>query len=761
MAVDVIDKPSKPKFKAWSPIMLRKANANWARYEYGRMRGHRDYMERAKYCERMYLGGGLQWLAEDYTALAEVNIKPIEQNQILPKVNAALGYQIANRMDISFVPRNDGADDDKANILSKVIRQIADANKLHWLETGVCGDGFIQERGYYDLRISYDTNMLGEITIEALDPLDVVPDPDAKEYDPNSWADVIVTRWYSLDDIERMYGKEARQAIEEYTGSERDFGDYNTEERRNKFGTNYIGESTDSYDSVLEGIDTRRIRVVDRQYWVRERIKVAVWPTGEVESIEDATPEEMAAYKADGAFFTKRMMKRVRWLVSSNDIVLFDSYSPFPFFTIVPFFPIFRRGITRGIVNNAISPQEMLNKALTSYLHIVNGASNSGWIVEDGSIVNMDEIEFEDRAAQTGLIIKVKPDTKNQPQKIMPNPAPAGIDKFIDRTYTGISDTMGINESMEGQDSDEDMSGIAIQSRQFAAQQKLAVPLDNLARTRHMLAERLLWMVQNFYTAPRLFRITDDNGAGDKSTQDLPVNHPMDDGSVLNDLTIGTYDVVISEQPMHITFDNTQFEQVMKMLEQKIPIPPEWVLKYSNLQEKDQLAKAMKAAAQPPPDPLITAKANLANKQAEAIDTDIQKKIAETVQTNVTAVYSATQAAAQSVAMPNIADVADSILQASGWQTGGQQGVAGPVPDRPTAGPGTPIQSGGGQVPPLDQGLPDPGQPNPGQPDPGQPNPGNVPGQTTLPQNTDPVTPAKPASPATGTDGGIEKPGVQ
>jgi hypothetical protein len=39
-----------------------------------------------------------------------------------------------------------------------VAMQIANNNKLHWLETEVFQDGMIQQRGFYDARMSFDDN---------------------------------------------------------------------------------------------------------------------------------------------------------------------------------------------------------------------------------------------------------------------------------------------------------------------------------------------------------------------------------------------------------------------------------------------------------------------------------------------------------------------------------------------------------------------------------------------------------------------------
>lgn len=77
----------------------------WERYEYGRDRGHRDYCARARRCERFYLGGGLQWEPEDLAILREEGRPAHEINLIAPAVNAVVGYQINNRMQIAYLPR--------------------------------------------------------------------------------------------------------------------------------------------------------------------------------------------------------------------------------------------------------------------------------------------------------------------------------------------------------------------------------------------------------------------------------------------------------------------------------------------------------------------------------------------------------------------------------------------------------------------------------------------------------------------------------
>ena len=79
--------------------------------------------------------------------------------------------------------------------------QIGDSNKLEWLESQVFADGLIQDRGWFDVRIDFDDHINGEVRVTTKDPLDIIIDPDAKEYDPKTWNEIFETKWMSLDDM--------------------------------------------------------------------------------------------------------------------------------------------------------------------------------------------------------------------------------------------------------------------------------------------------------------------------------------------------------------------------------------------------------------------------------------------------------------------------------------------------------------------------------------------------------------------------------
>ena len=641
------------------------AHKNWQRYEYGVERGHREFTYNAKRLEGFYLGGGEQWSAQDLAKLAEENRPAYEMNQIKQAIDQAIGYQISNRLDIAFRPASGEATRELADVRSKVAMQIARNCALHWKETEVFSDGIIQQRGFYDVRMSFEDSIFGELSISVLDPMDVIPDPDAKSYDPGGWSDVIVTRWMLLDEIEGAYGKEAAKKVLDRSSSAEGEDDFGSNDGLTSDRNSFASRPRWSY-SMDSRLGADRYRVVDRQYWVRELADVAVYPEGDMRVISGDEAQEVLQHIADHkAFMVRKRVKRVRWTVSTEHVLLHDDWSPYDRFTVIPYFPFFRRGKSRGLVDNAVGPQEVMNKAVSQYIHVTNTTANSGWQLEEGQLTNMATEDLEAFGGSTGLVLERKQGTPPL-VKIQPNTVPTGVDRLIDRA-SGIIKSVTLPESLSGASGGIE-SGVAIQSRQYAAQQVLAVPLDNLGRTRTMLAKWMDYAISKYYNAQRVIRIT---GSDPKHDESLVVN-ALDEasGGYLNDLTAGEFDVVISEQPLQITFENSQFQQVLAMIEKGIPIPPDRVVRYSNLADRneiaDEIARRM-TAPEPQPDPMKDAK--VADVMAA---TDLKRANAELVRASVVnksveGMYSATQAAKSVAILPEVSPLADQFLRSAGF----------------------------------------------------------------------------------------------
>ena len=577
------------------------ANNQWEQYVRARDSGHDDYVDVAMKCDAYYRGD--QWDENDAAQLMAEGRPALTINTILPTVNTVLGEQSSRRADVQFKPRTSG-DEEVAKTLTKLFMQIADNNKLDWVEQSVFADGVIMERGYFDVRLDFTDHVAGDIRITSKDPLDILMDPDAKEYDPKTWNQVFETRWMTLDEVEEMYGKGKANKLKFICENGNSYGQDSCEyEKRDP---NAYGDPNDNQTSYPDEKEYRRIkclRVIERQHRILERRDYFV---DEIHGDQRPVPEHWTDGKAKkfakqyGLGILSKMAKRVRWTVTCDKVVLHDDWSPYEEFTIVPFFSYFRRGRPFGLIRNLLSPQEQLNKIASQELHIVNTTANSGWMVESGSLVGMTPDDLEEHGAQTGLVLEYAKGF-NPPTKIQPNQIPSGLDRISAKAAENVKAISGISEAMMGQDK-ASVSGVAIQAKQNRGALMIAVPLDNLRKTRQYLAERVLNLVQRFYTEQRVIQVVGDDEDPLQPREPLIINEMTPEGQVVNDMTIGEYDVIIGTMPARDSFDEVQFAEVLNLRNAGVMIPDDAVVQYSHLDKKAELAKRIRVmTGQEPP----------------------------------------------------------------------------------------------------------------------------------------------------------------
>lgn len=578
-------KPKKTLSKAEEENL---ASNNWERYTRARDAGHDDYMEIAQQCDQYYRGQ--QWEAADVATLDDQGRPALTINTILPTINTVLGEQSTRRADIKFKPRGSGMQE-VADVLTKVYMQVADNNKLDWTEAQVFADGLIQDRGWFDVRIDFSDNYKGEVRITAKDPLDIIIDPDAKDYDPRNWNEIFETKWMSIDEIEEQYSQKAADKLRLISEMGTSYGGDSMEYQEQRYGDTEEHEYSSNYAyNPEEARIVRAIRVIERQYY---QLKDCMFYVDPVTGDERQVPYDWGKKKREqfaddfGLHIVSKKVRKVRWTVTADRVVLFDDWSPYSHFTLVPYFPYFRRGRPFGMVRNLISPQEQLNKISSQELHIVNTTANSGWVVESGSLTGMNADDLEEHGAETGLVLEYNRGS-SPPAKIPPNQIPTGLDRLGQKAAANIKQISGVSDSMLGTDGPE-VSGVAIQQKQNRGILMIQVPLDNLTKTRQYLAEKVLQLIQQYYTEERLIQITDESDPF-KPSIPVPINAMTPEGTIVNDLTLGEYDVVVDTMPARDTFDEVQFAEAIQLRQAGVPIPDDMIVEYSHLSQKAQIA---------------------------------------------------------------------------------------------------------------------------------------------------------------------------
>lgn len=570
------------------------ANDTWLRYVYVRDRGHEDYVCKARTCEDYF--AGLQWDPTDLALLRAQKRPALTINKIISTLSLVLGEQIFNRVQIGFQPRSSKASADVADALTKVFMQIAESNQLEWLRSDVFADGVITSRGFYDVRLGFDDNLQGQVEITQLNPKNVLIDPDADEYDPDKWGDVMISKWLTPDDIALLYSKDAAKTLQVRQDSYFPYGyDSIMDFNRDRFGTDdragFYGTNPPSGDNIA-----RSIRVIERQYKKLTNAKHFVHPTTmEMREVpEDWDRDQIAQYMIQnpGIAIINKQIKKIRWTVVADNIVLHDDWSPYRHYTTVPFFPYFRRGRTVGLVENLLGPQELLNKVSSQELHVVNTTANSGWKVKTGALRNMTIEELEQRGAQTGLVLELD-DIKDGADKITPNQIPTGLDRISGKAEEHIKTVSGISDHFSGF-AREDVSARALEANKKAGSQGLAKVLDNLNRTDWLLGRAILDCVQEFYTEERLMFITKDRFTGEQ--EEVIINQVTPEGRIVNDLTLGEYAVVVSTEPERDTFEDSQFDQAVQLRKDLgVQIPDSVLIESSRMRRKHEISRALQA----------------------------------------------------------------------------------------------------------------------------------------------------------------------
>jgi len=587
----------------------RQASAEWARM--------------AKTCVDFFEGA--QWTPEEIAELGLQGRVAGKWNYIRPMVRVIKGYQRQNRYDITFMPGTDGVGTQQvADSLNQVNKQVSITNQSQWNDAEVFSDGLLGGRGYLDLTLDFQKNILGQIHERVCDPFAVFPDADGDTYDPATWADVVESSWMAPWQILLSYGDEAaKQAVTAAyeaapayassfgitTGGTRTAWDEIKPDTT--FGLSeffkYDSGHTISLPSMSGGVaigehidpSRRLIRVLHRQARSLTRVRWFIdLETGDKSVIPSVWSREkiqkVLAF-AEQAGNPLTIMEgydwRIRWTVTAGDKLLWDRWSPYRTVSYVPFFAYFRRGKTQGMVEDLLDPQREINKRRSVILHVLGTTANSGWTHEEGSLDPDVEEMLEEEGSRPGIVIRHKKGT-NPPKRIEPGAFPEAVYKAEQIAKEDMKHIAGINDSALGH-IDRVQSGKAIESRQRQAIVGAEEYFDNYSRTRFLKGRKILELIQDHYTEERLIRIRGEDGA-DQVTM---INQRLADGQILNDVTLGTYNVVIDEAPASKTFLQGQFQEALEMREKGVPVPDKVLIKLSSLPGKDEILGEMEQAA--------------------------------------------------------------------------------------------------------------------------------------------------------------------
>lgn len=601
--------------------LIRRLSVRWLRAA----GPHNEWAEKAKLCTEFLEGE--QWTAEEKSVMRDNKRAALTINRISPLFRLVMGYQGSNMMDQTYLPTSDSqAREDVAELITAVKKTEDSRNGIEFSDLEVFADGVIGGRGWWDARLCFDENDFGEYKIRPDDPFSIYVDPDCKTYDPNEGASYLQEScWTSIEMIRSLYGPAAAEAVENIASPTFDsnllsfLGETELSPKR-FFGQYADDRALGSFDDVyhIEFVDhqAKRVRLLETQYMMVDVMPCFIdLETGDRKAI----PLEWLKSKnhwqiqacldhanklGNPLMVAKRPVKRIRWSVSCADILIHDSWSPYDRYTKIPYFPYFRRGKTRGMIEDLIDPQREINKKRSVMVDILNRNANSGWMYEKMSLDAEQKENLQKYGSAPGINIeytRVNGDG-SAPQRIEPGSYPQGLDRLEQKAQDDMFQISGINESALGQ-LDRVQSGRAIEARQRQAVLALQLYSNNLRRSKVIEGTNFLNIIQNHYTEERIFRVVGE----DSNIVTYEINKKMATGTNsmerINDITVGRYSVSVSEVPMSDTFKQGQFEEALLIIDKLGPIgamlaqtAPGLLIDMSSLPRKQEWKQALNAA---------------------------------------------------------------------------------------------------------------------------------------------------------------------
>tara|TARA_R100001530_G_scaffold40861_2_gene31403 strand:+ start:3638 stop:5986 length:2349 start_codon:yes stop_codon:yes gene_type:complete len=186
--------------------------------------------------------------------------------------------------------------------------------------------------------------------------------------------------------------------------------------------------------------------------------------------------------------------------------------------------------------------QEYINKTRSLIIAHATTSTNTKILVPTGSV---DMREFEQKWAQPGVAIEVDMD-QGAPQPVQPTPLPNELYANENNAKQDIDHQLGLYEMSMGNSSVAPQTYKATVSLDEFGQRKMKSKLMDIEAGLRRLAQVVIPFIQELYQAEKLIRIIQPNNA----MSEYMINKRMfDDKSgeikVLNDVTIGKYDVIV------------------------------------------------------------------------------------------------------------------------------------------------------------------------------------------------------------------------
>lgn len=634
---------------------------------------------------------GLQWDWNDAREIAARGQAPVSYNWLKPRIDWMTGTERRARVDFKVLPRRQGEEFAKdAQIKTDVLKYLSDVNNSPYHRSRVFKEALIGGISFIECGIRQDPED-EPAYLRQEHWWNILWDSCSTEYDTSDWRYCFRLRQMDADIAKAFFPGHELAIDRAATGTHNPRG--------NEY---YLGMPLESYDITATPNQALPYLQFDASAWLRStRDRVLA------RECYFFMPVKQTVRSPGGSIFD-RVKMQLRMAIYVENHVIYEGLSPYRH-NRIPFVPVwcYRRaldGSPYGMLRQHRDPQDSYNKRMSKALFAI---SSTRLMTEKSAIEPRimsaerlrtevskpnAHLQFADGAISGG---KVRLDEGR-------DLADSAV-QFAEMDHRHIADAFGVNSENLGVKTNA-VSGVAIERRQAEGGIQTTEPFDNLHFATTLAGQLELSNVEEYYRAPREFRLTTDRGG----TRWAAINS-MDPktGEYRNDITREAADFVMDQQAWHATLAQAALEQLWGLLQQVASVDPQIVramldllIQFSNVPGKDLMVKRIREmTGMTDPDVPETPEERQrreakvqADQQTQQVamreamlkldrmEKDNKLLDAKAVRELMQAMYAAMQGAQVNAMQAGLAPVADEMLASAGFQDrGGDPGLVPPA----------------------------------------------------------------------------------
>ena len=505
---------------------------------------------------------------EIYGGLPAFRRRDFNFNIIQTPCNMITGYQRQHRKQVVCSPI-EGSDETTSQQFSKLLVWANNQQNIMNTFSDACDGATTCGMNLLSLWMDYRSDPInGDIRVDNLSYNGFLIDPYFRKQDLSDCNRIWVRKYLSREQAKSLYSDRKKDIDLMQTSYNKD----------GKF--QFLPES---YNYSNRGL------LVHDEYWhlsYRSRKILVDSMTGEVMEWK-ADESKLQGFLDQFPHVTTvdQEIPTVKLVTVLNGVTMYNGPNPmgidrYPF-VVVPFYydpqiPYYPQRI-RGMVRDMRDPQYLFNRRMIINLDIAESTIASGWKYKESALINPNDVFLTGQGK--GLALKDEAQMTDV-EKIEASAPRPELMQLGEQLKALIPQITGINEELLGSAVDE-KAGILSMLRQGAGLVTLQKVFDQWDFALKMLGEIEIELIQANFTPGKVRRIINE----EPSEQFYNRN-------------FGKFDCVIEESVMTPTQKQLAFQQTLYLKELGMPIPDEYILKLSTLQDKDKLIEEMAKIAQ-------------------------------------------------------------------------------------------------------------------------------------------------------------------